>query len=77
MLRALCDAIVVGAGTARDEGYGPAAKPLVLVSRRGEVPEKLRDARAGIGPAGHLRRRRPGLAEARELLGDDSVLVAR
>lgn len=46
-LRRICDAIVVGAGTARAEGYGVGDKPLVLVSRRGEVPEQLRDAEPG------------------------------
>ncbi len=46
-LRGLADAVLVGAGTARDEGYGPADVPLVLLSRRGEVPEGLRDADPG------------------------------
>ena len=73
-LRRLCDAVVVGAGTARDEGYRPFAKPLVLVSRRGEVPPRLRDAPAGsvlmatCAAADHL-------DETRMLLGDDQVLV--
>ena len=35
ILRGLADAIIVGAGTARAEGYGPADPPLVLVSRSG------------------------------------------
>lgn len=53
MLRAGCDAILVGAGTARSEGYGPVrTKPewddwrhrsdppvLVMVSRSGNVPD--------------------------------------
>ncbi len=34
-LRALADAIVVGAGTARAEGYAPVDRPTVVVSRRG------------------------------------------
>ncbi|MFC7493262.1 MULTISPECIES: dihydrofolate reductase family protein [unclassified Nocardioides] len=46
-LRATCDVIVVGAGTARTEGYGPADRPIVVVSRRDEVPEGLRGAPAG------------------------------
>lgn len=46
-LRAWCDVIVVGAGTARAEGYRPADRPIVLVSRSGEVPESLRDAPDG------------------------------
>lgn len=53
MLRAGCDAVLVGAGTARHEGYGPVTvKPqwqalrgqpgppvLVMVSRSGDVPD--------------------------------------
>ncbi|KQW49438.1 riboflavin biosynthesis protein RibD [Nocardioides sp. Root1257] len=46
-LRATCDVIVVGAATARAEGYGPAERPIVVVSRRDQVPEGLRDAPAG------------------------------
>jgi riboflavin biosynthesis pyrimidine reductase len=73
-LRRLCDCVVVGAGTARDEGYRPFAKPLVLVSRRGEVPARLRDAPPGsvlmatCAAAEHLE-------ETRALLGDDQVMV--
>ena len=53
LLRALADAVIVGAGTARAEGYPPLAKPTVVVSRSGRVPEKMRDAEPGRG------RRRP------------------
>jgi riboflavin biosynthesis pyrimidine reductase len=73
-LRRLCDCVVVGAGTARDEGYRDLTKPLVLVSRRGEVPARLRDAEPGrvlmatCEAAEHL-------GEARALLGDEQVLV--
>jgi riboflavin biosynthesis pyrimidine reductase len=73
-LRRLCDCVVVGAGTARTEGYHDVTKPLVLVSRRGAVPERLRGAPAGsvlmatCSGAEHL-------DETRELLGDDNVLV--
>lgn len=73
-LRAQADAVVVGAGTARDEGYGTLEVPLVLVSRRGQVPEQLRDAEPGAvwlatsGSAEHL-------AEARATLGEEHVLV--
>lgn len=73
-LRATADAIVVGAGTARAEGYGPAAVPLVLVSRGGQVPERLRDASAGSVLLATCAAAE-GLAEARDLLGDDQVLV--
>jgi len=58
-LRTVCDAVVVGAGTVRDEEYGPvrfspqAAQwraahgrspdaPVVVVSRSGRVPDKVR-----------------------------------
>ncbi|QIG46096.1 pyrimidine reductase family protein [Nocardioides anomalus] len=73
-LRRLCDVVVVGAGTARDEGYEDIGKPLVLVTRKAEVPAQLRDAERGsvlvatCETAQHL-------DEARELLGDEQVLV--
>jgi riboflavin biosynthesis pyrimidine reductase len=73
-LRRLCDVVVVGAGTARDEGYEDIGKPLVLVTRKAEVPEQLRDAERGTvlvatcETAEHL-------DEARELLGYEHVLV--
>jgi riboflavin biosynthesis pyrimidine reductase len=44
MLRRLADVVMVGAGTARIEGYGPTKTPLALVSRRLDIPERL------IGP---------------------------
>lgn len=47
LLRAQSDVIVVGAGTARIEGYGPAVRPLVVVSRQDVAPEGLRDAPPG------------------------------
>jgi riboflavin biosynthesis pyrimidine reductase len=46
-LRVLADVILVGAGTARAEGYGPARKPIAVVSRAGHVPQALLDQRAG------------------------------
>jgi riboflavin biosynthesis pyrimidine reductase len=73
-LRRLCDAVVVGAGTARDEGYRDVSKPLVLVSRQGRVPERLRETPPGsvlmatCAGAEHLH-------ETRALLGDENVLV--
>ena len=73
-LRRLCDCVVVGAGTARDEGYRDLSKPLVLVSRSGEVPAGLRHAEPGqvlmatCEGAEHL-------DETRALLGADQVLV--
>ena len=41
VLRSLADVVLVGAGTARDEGYGPADVPIAVVSRRLDVPEAL------------------------------------
>ncbi len=74
VLRGLADAIIVGAGTARAEGYAPTDRPLVVVSRSANVPEKLRGAAPGsvllatVAAAEHLE-------EARELLGAEHVLV--
>ena len=47
LLRAQSDVIVVGAGTARIEGYRPADRPIVVVSRQDEPPETLRGAPPG------------------------------
>ena len=47
LLRELADVVVVGAGTARIEGYRPADLPVVVVSRSGRVPEKLRGVEPG------------------------------
>jgi riboflavin biosynthesis pyrimidine reductase len=73
-LRRLADVIVVGAGTARAERYRPARVPIVVVSRRGEVPETLRGA-----PPGAVRLATcagaESLDEARDTLGDEHVLV--
>lgn len=73
-LRALADAILVGAGTARDEGYGPAEVPIVLVSRRGHVPETLRDAPRGSVLLATTSGAE-GLAASRSALGEKNVLV--
>jgi riboflavin biosynthesis pyrimidine reductase len=73
-LRELADVIIVGAGTVRAEGYRPNPKPMVVVSRSGEVPPSLRERRGGellmatCSQAAHL-------AETQALLGDDNVLV--
>ena len=74
LLRASADAVLVGAGTARAEGYGVTAAPLVLVSRSGAVPDRLRGAAPGrvllatTATAGSL-------PEARAALGEEHVLV--
>ena len=42
LLRRLADVIVVGAGTARIEHYGPADVPIAVVTLSLEVPDRLR-----------------------------------
>lgn len=39
--RELADCVLVGAGTARAEGYRRGSKPIVVVSRSGRLPESL------------------------------------
>jgi len=73
-LRGLADAIVVGAGTARAEGYGPADRPIVIVSRRADVPPLLRGAEAGRVLMATCSTA-PGVTQARALLGANQVLV--
>jgi riboflavin biosynthesis pyrimidine reductase len=73
-LRELSDVLVVGAGTLRTEGYDATSIPLVVVTRSGRVPDKLRDAAPGRVLMATTATA-PGLAEARGLLGDDHVLV--
>jgi riboflavin biosynthesis pyrimidine reductase len=72
-LRGRADAILVGAGTARAEGYGEAGCPIVVVSRRGEVPPRLRSAAPGkvlLATCGS------GRAAALRSLTEEHVLVA-
>ena len=73
-LRASADVIVVGAGTARAEEYRATDRPIVVVSRRGEVPESLRGAPAGSVLMATCSSAE-GLPAARMLLGERSVLV--
>jgi riboflavin biosynthesis pyrimidine reductase len=73
-LRGLADAIVVGAGTARTEGYGPVDTPIVLVSRRADVPEGLRGAPEGSVLLATTSTA-AGLTESRRVLGDEQVLT--
>jgi riboflavin biosynthesis pyrimidine reductase len=74
-LRATADAVVIGAGTARAEGYGPDRMPIVVVSRSGRVPEGLSQPPPGLVLLGTTSSA-PGLPEARSLLGDENVLVS-
>ena len=74
MLRAEADAVLVGAGTAAAEGYGPVEVPIVVVSRRGRLPAGLHQAPAGqvlLATCGAA----PGLAQVRAAIGDEHVLV--
>ena len=73
-LRAMADAIVVGAGTVRVEGYRPADRPLVVVSRQAAVPDTLRNAPPGSVLMATCETA-PGLDDARRLLGVQNVLV--
>lgn len=74
LLRDLADAVVVGAGTARTEGYRPAGRPIVVVSRSGRVPESLRASEPGtvLMATCHAA---PALEDARRRLGHEHVLV--
>ncbi|WP_235529962.1 MULTISPECIES: dihydrofolate reductase family protein [unclassified Nocardioides] len=74
LLRKLCDAVIVGAGTARAENYRPSDKPVVVVSLSGQVPDLLREAEPGRVLMATVSTA-PGLADARSLLGEDNVLV--
>lgn len=73
-LRAGCDAIVVGAGTARAENYGPPGpgQLLVVISRSGELPPRLRADPARVVLVLPERPETP-TAGARPLPGEDSV----
>lgn len=49
-LRDWADVVVVGAGTIREEGYGPLpGKALAIVSRSGNLPDKVRETGPGDG----------------------------
>jgi riboflavin biosynthesis pyrimidine reductase len=73
VLREIADVVVVGAGTVRAEGYRPNPKPLVVVTRSGDLPPTLLEgdtSRLYVATGS----RAPGLATARKVLGD-RVLV--
>jgi riboflavin biosynthesis pyrimidine reductase len=74
LLRDLSDALVVGAGTVRVEGYAVGRKPLVVVSRTGSVPPTQRSAGRGKVLMATVSTA-PYLDEARSILGNDNVLV--
>ncbi len=74
LLRDLSDAVVVGAGTVRVEGYAVGRKPLVVVSRTGAVPPTQRAAERGKVLMATVSTA-PYLGGARQILGDENVLV--
>jgi riboflavin biosynthesis pyrimidine reductase len=85
--RSLCDAVLVGAGTVRAEGYErieptrarPSPPALVVVSGSGRVPEGLRAPAASRGAGLLVTCESAGprrLARARSVLGSDAVVVA-
>jgi riboflavin biosynthesis pyrimidine reductase len=74
MLRETADVVLVGAGTAEAERYGPVDVPIVVVTRRGRVPTGLRVADRGQVLLATCAAA-PGLSGARALLGEDQVLV--
>ena len=72
-LRSLADVIIVGAGTAKAEKYAPTDVPIVLVSRKAQVPEALQGAPAGSVYLATCSRS-DGLPAVREILGDEHIL---
>jgi riboflavin biosynthesis pyrimidine reductase len=85
LLRRLADVVLVGAGTVRTEGYPAlrdedlAAPVLAVVSRRGTLPPTVAAMRSPRGAALLVTRSGAGpraLREAREVLGEDNVIVA-
>ena len=73
-LRSRADCLVVGAGTLRTEAYDVPRLPLVVVSRSGDLPPTLRDAPPGRVLMATVASA-DGLAEVREQLGAENVLV--
>jgi riboflavin biosynthesis pyrimidine reductase len=93
LLRALADVVLIGAGTARIEGYRrarvrvpwldlregrPAHPTMAVVSRSGDVPPLLGEAREDSGDVVLVtceRAGEEGIDLARETLGEDQVIV--
>lgn len=74
LLRSLADVVIVGAGTAKAEGYKPIdGTPIVLVSRKAQVPPSLADAPAGSVYLATCSKS-DGLAAAKDVLGEEHVL---
>ena len=93
LLRALSDVILIGAGTARVEGYRrptvrapwlelrdgrPAHPTMAVVSRSGDIPPRLAEARENSGEVLLVTCNRAGAEAidlARRTLGDEAVIV--
>ncbi|MEU6133769.1 dihydrofolate reductase family protein [Nocardioides sp. NPDC047086] len=74
VLRDLADAVLVGAGTAIAETYTAKGEgaPIVVVSRRGRVPDELRGREPGAVRLATVAEA-PGLEAARDELGEEYV----
>ncbi|WP_206444049.1 dihydrofolate reductase family protein [Nocardioides turkmenicus] len=74
ILRDLADVVLVGAGTAVAETYSAKGTPIVIVSRRGRVPDDLRGCEPGAVRLATVAEA-PGLAAARDEIGEQNVYV--
>jgi riboflavin biosynthesis pyrimidine reductase len=74
VLRELADVVLVGAGTAIAETYTAKGTPIVIVSRRGRVPDDLRGCEPGAVRLATVAEA-PGLAAARDEIGEENVYV--
>lgn len=72
-MRRAADVLLVGAGTARAEGYGPAGTPMVVISSRPELPKS---ARGGGVVLATTRSSGATAGERVWLCGEDSVDLA-
>lgn len=75
LLRELADCVVVGAGTARIEGYRPWSRPTVVVTRSGGLPPTLLDAAGEQPPLVVTCAAAAGLAALRAEVGADRLVV--
>lgn len=74
VLRDLADAVLVGAGTAVAETYQAKGAPIVVVSRRGRIPDDLRGGEPGAVRLATVAEA-PGLDAARDEIGEENVYV--
>ncbi|WP_328528793.1 dihydrofolate reductase family protein [Nocardioides sp. NBC_00368] len=74
VLRELADVVLVGAGTADAETYTAKGAPIVIVSRRGRVPDELRGCEPGAVRLATVADA-PGLDAARDEIGEENVYV--